>query len=118
MERHVRITSGLNALLGFWLSGAPFLFGYTGKTVEVWNEMIVGGIVMLLAAIRVFNPMRFSWMSWVNAVLGAWLAMAPFVLSFSAGGSAIILVDDMLVGGALLLLGMWSALAARRKIEP
>ncbi len=118
MERHVRVTSGLNMLLGLWLTGAPFMFNYSGKTAEVLNEMIVGGIVLLLAAIRFFNPMRFSWMSWVNAALGAWLIVAPFVLSASAGGSAIILVDDMVVGAAIVIFGVWSALAARGAIEP
>ncbi len=116
MGLQVKIASGLNVLLSAWLIGAPFMLQYQGQTAEVWNEIIVGSIVLILAAIRVFNPMRFRWMSWVNAVLGLWLAVSP--IAVGAGGNGIILVNDMLVGAGFAAFGIWSAYASRAPTAP
>jgi hypothetical protein len=114
MERQVRIASTLNFLLAFWLIGAPFAFQYQGRTASTWNEMIVGGIVLVFSGIRIFNPLRSVWMSWANALLGAWLAVSPFALSFSAAGNGYILANDMLVGAGFILFSLWSAYATRQ----
>jgi SPW repeat len=45
----------LNAVLGLWLIAAPFVLGYSGVAVALWNDIVVGIII---------------------AVLGAWAALA------------------------------------------
>ena len=43
-----RASAVMNLLLGLWLIAAPFAFGANG--VLLWNDVVVGSIVTLLAA--------------------------------------------------------------------
>lgn len=40
------------AVLGVWSIIAPFAFGYSGETVAVWNDVVVGLVVAALATYR------------------------------------------------------------------
>jgi hypothetical protein len=44
----------INVVLGIWLIIAPFLLGYTAVTAAVWNDVIVGLVVIVLAGWAVF----------------------------------------------------------------
>ncbi len=39
----------INAILGLWLIAAPFVLGYSGSAVPLWNDVGVGVIVAVLA---------------------------------------------------------------------
>lgn len=39
----------INVVLGIWLIIAPFLLGYTAVKAAVWNDVIVGIVVIVLA---------------------------------------------------------------------
>jgi hypothetical protein len=108
MNQQVKILSGINIVLGAWLIIAPFVMGYT-DTAAMWNSIIVGVIVAILAWIRAANPASAPWLSWVNAVLGVWLIIAPFILGFSGmTGSK---WTNIVVGVGIAIFGAWSALA-------
>jgi hypothetical protein len=113
MDRQVRIASGLNALLAFWLMGAPVTFNYLNRPFEAWGELIVGAIVIVFAVIRLLRPAHWIWMSWTNAALGAWLIFSPFVLVQSPAYLPLILLNDMVVGLGFVIFGAWSAIATR-----
>jgi hypothetical protein len=104
----VKIASGLNVLLGIWLFIAPFLLGYSDVAAALWNDIIVGAIVLILAGIRVWKPMHNRWLSWTNVLLGIWLAIAPFILGYTEITAA--LWNDIIVGVAIIILGAWSAI--------
>ncbi|MCA9875565.1 MAG: SPW repeat protein [Anaerolineales bacterium] len=105
-----RIVSGINIALGAWLLIAPFVWGYSGTSTALWNDWIVGAIVIILGAIRVWRPTENTWLSWVNAVLGVWLVIAPFVLNYCTITAA--LWNDIIVGVAIAVLGAWSAMSS------
>ena len=107
MGQQVKVLSGINLVLGAWLIIAPFVLGFTNM-VALWDSIIVGAIVLILAWIRVANPVSGSGVSWVNAVLGVWLIIAPFILGFS--GMAGATWDNIIVGAAVVIFGAWSAL--------
>lgn len=122
----VRWTSGINLIAGLWLISAPFVLGYTYLTSALWNDVIVGIVVAAIAAVRVAGPLRHASVSWINAALGAWLIVAPFVLTYSAQAAALAeqgdasgarsaATNDVLVGLVVLALGAWSALSGRMK---
>ncbi len=110
----VKTASGLNVLAGIWLIIAPFLLGFTNNTFAMWDGIIVGVIVLILAAIRFASPDRNGWLSWVNLILGLWLIVAPFVLGFSF--LTIALWDSVVIGIAVAILAFWSAMTFRRMI--
>lgn len=107
-----KIPSGLNILLSIWLIASPFLLGYLGMSaLAMWDAIIVGVIVLILAWIRFANPASATWLSWVNAVLGLWLIVAPFVLGTSNIAGA--MWNDIVVGIGFVVFGVWSALATQ-----
>ncbi len=46
--------SGITALLAIWLGISPWVFGYSGNVGATTSAIIVGGVVLVLAAIRFF----------------------------------------------------------------
>jgi hypothetical protein len=96
--------------LGLWLLIAPFLLGYADVATTLWNDIIVGAIVLVLAGVRVWKSADNRWLSWTNVLLGLWLIVAPFILGYTEITAA--LWNDIIVGIGIAALGTWSALAA------
>ncbi len=112
-NQQARIPSALNILFSLWLIASPWLLGYFTKSlVALWDAIIVGVIVLVLSWIRENNPATAPWMSWVNAVLGIWMIISPFILGVAAVPG--VMVDFIIVGIAFLVFGIWSALATQR----
>ena len=111
--QQARIPSALNILFSLWLIASPWLLGfYTRSLTALWDAIIVGVIVLVLSWIRENNPASSPWMSWVNAVLGIWMIISPFLLGIAAVPG--VMVNFILVGIAFLVFGIWSALATQR----
>ena len=102
--------SFLNVLAGFWLIVAPWVLGYPSSDPR-WNDVIFGGAVAALAAVRISGAYRASVLSWVNAAIGIWLIVAGFTIenSYTAGA------NDVVLGAAVCLLGLWSASASETR---
>jgi hypothetical protein len=128
MRQTVQWTSGINIIAGLWLIIAPFLLGYDAIQAALWNDVIVGIIVAAFAVARVARPLMNPGLSWINALLGLWLIVAPFVLAYGGGiegealapegaigGAQTAMWNDIIVGVIVLVLGAWSALSARRR---
>ena len=106
----VKLASGLNVLAGIWEVLAPFILGYAAYATPTTNAIIVGLIVTVLAAVRFLGAYRAAWMSWVNAILGVWLIVAPFILGYAGTPRT----NDIIVGIIIAVLGTWSALASSK----
>lgn len=110
MDSQVKVASGLNVLFGLWLIISPFVMGFSAlSTAAMWDAIIVGIIVAVLAAIRFFNTDSSSALSWINALLGIWMIISPWI--FGVAGMTGALWDFIIVGIAFLVFGVWSALA-------
>jgi hypothetical protein len=83
-------------------------------------------VVAALAVARLARPLMNPSLSWINALLGLWLILAPFVLGYGAaveaealaaagavGGAQAAMWNDIIVGVIVLVLGAWSALSIR-----
>ncbi|MBK79856.1 MAG: hypothetical protein CMQ43_02915 [Gammaproteobacteria bacterium] len=117
----VRWTSGINAVAGVWLVIAPFALGYSAVSQALWNDLLVGTAVVVLALTRVVSPRHRPALSWVNILLGIWLIVAPFILLYgatapTAAGPAsatdAATGNDVLVGIIVLVMASWSARAS------
>ncbi len=49
-QRSTMWLSWINVLIGLWLIIAPFVLGYNGLTVALWNSIVVGVIVVAFGA--------------------------------------------------------------------
>lgn len=101
----IRTASGINAILGIWLIIAAFVVADSQEAY--WNDLLVGIVVLILAATRLSKPTDGTKpASWVNAAIGVWLIAAPFVLGYVADAER---WNDIIVGILLLAFGAWSA---------
>jgi hypothetical protein len=114
----VRIASALNFLLGLWVLAAPFTLGYSvyslspiGASRAIPNDIIVGLLVAVIAAIRFLFAQRQDWLSWINMLLGAYLVFAPFIWAYGYYGYAA--GSDVFAGALIAWISIWSALATR-----
>ncbi len=48
MNQNVKVLSGINIILGAWMIIAPFVLGYSNNPVALWNNIIIGAIVVSL----------------------------------------------------------------------
>jgi SPW repeat-containing protein len=96
--------SGINIIFGIWLIIAPFVLGYTRVEVAMWNDIILGIAVAIIAFIRTMGTGQAP-ASWVNIVLGIWLIIAPFVLAY--GNNPTPRWNDIIVG-ILVVIFAWS----------
>ncbi len=71
-----------NVLFGAWLILAPFIgIGVSGDVAAI-NSYVIGVLVVLFAFAAISHT--DLWKEYSNLVLGLWLIIAPFVLSFTA----------------------------------
>ncbi len=113
MNQQVRTASGLNILFGLWLIISPFVLSFAGST-GMWDAVIVGVIGVVLAWIRYASPDRAPILSWINALLGIWLIISPFL--FGMAGVTALLWDYIIVGIAFVVFGAWSALSTPKAV--
>jgi hypothetical protein len=108
-----RPASTLNVLAGIWLILSAWILGFNGVPAAVWDAVLVGIVVLVLAACRL-GTAGTNGLSWLNLILGIWLIISPFVLGFSgaAMGNAVIL--GILVG----LFSLWAGLATQSTTAP
>ena len=102
----VRFASGLNFLAGVYVAIA----GWIGATNpgNMWNSIIFGIVVAILAASR-FSGSAGPWASWVDALIGVWLIVSPWVYGYSGSRWE---WNSIVIGIIMAVLGTWSALAS------
>lgn len=105
-----------NIVLGLWLLCSPLVLGFEDQLAALVNTVGVGVLLMATALGAVFVPRM--WEDWVEAGLGAWLAISPWVFDF---GSQTAGANAVLAGIAAIILAFWAIsdedLAHRTRIE-
>ena len=102
------------AAVGVWEILAPLILGYSDLAVAVWNTVIVGIAVVVLAVWSALsdNPSTVRALDWINAILGGWLIIAPFILGYSTFTVAA-LWNPIIAGIIIAVLEVWAGLSVR-----
>jgi hypothetical protein len=74
------------------------------------DDVVVGIIVAVLAAIRAFGDQRAAWLSWINLLLGIWLVISAFIWSSTAAPAPF--WNNVIMGVIVFVLGALSAMAS------
>jgi SPW repeat len=75
----VRIASGTNVLLGLSLGASPWLMSYaTQETDLTRNNVVIGGLVAICAALRTTWPGSKAAFSGANIAFGIWTLMSAW----------------------------------------
>jgi hypothetical protein len=105
----VRWGSGLNALAGAWLFASAWVLDYADDGAALANALIVGAIIVVLAAIRFAGAYENLLPSWLNIVAGGWTFFSPWLLGFADRSDAV--WNNVLVGTVVVMLALVSASA-------
>jgi len=110
----VKTLSWLVVLLGIWEVLAPFILGYSSKAGALWDAIILGIALIILAGWAALSNQvsTVKLLDWINVVLGVWLIIAPFIVRYTNIGAA--LWNDIIVGILVVVLAGWAALLAPR----
>jgi hypothetical protein len=103
----VVLFSGLNALAGVWLIIAPWVLGYEAGDPK-WNDVVFGGVIVILALFRAGGAFRDWGLSLFNALVGVWL----FVAAFTIDASGVASWNDVILGVIVFVFGIASATAS------
>jgi hypothetical protein len=110
--RHVRLAGLANLVLGAfllrWSAAFPILLqdGPLQRSLE-----IVGGVVVVCSAVRIFFPHRYAVLSAANFVCGIWLLLSPIVLGSAMSGQMVL--ESVAAGIALMAFAWWSIAESR-----
>jgi uncharacterized membrane protein HdeD (DUF308 family) len=107
-----KVASTINIIAGIWLIISPFVLRYWHMTAATWDNIIVGIVVLVLAAIRVAQPARNLALSWINLILGIWLFISPWVLRYSTDRTP--MSNDVVLGIIVFVCAIWSLAASPR----
>jgi hypothetical protein len=111
MMRTAKTLSWLVALVGIWVIISPFALGTTNTMKVLWNEVAVGGALLILGASAGLSTSRgiITSINWLNAALGIWLIISPYVLAYSSVSTTTF--NDIYSGAVALVLAGWAALS-------
>ncbi len=107
-REQVMTASGLDVLAGIWILISPFVLRFMPHQATT-NNVILGIVIGILAAIRFSGAYGQSWLSWINVILGIWVLITPWVLRFSHFRTAT--TNNVIMGIIVIILAGWSALA-------
>jgi hypothetical protein len=101
--------SWVNFGLGVWVFFAPITFGYTSLKTALYDDVIFGIVISSFALWRALGAETNSAarLSWVVAAAGFWVMLAPFELGYGTTRAPV--DNDVIVGLAVLILGVWRA---------
>lgn len=104
--------SGIASLVGLWILISPFV--YEATEAGLWNNVIVGAAILLIAGYNYYRTVNgyatsVGAMSLV-ALLGLWTVIAPFVLEI---GVEALLWSNVVAGVLGLIFAGYVAYAGR-----
>src|SRR5690348_12109335 len=101
----LKVASGLNFIAGIYLLISAWIGAANGGSRA--NGIVFGSIVAILAAMR-FSESTGKWASVINALIGIWLIISPWVYGSAGEGY---MWNSIVVGIIVLILGAWGASA-------
>ncbi len=109
-----------NLILAIWLFFSPWILQFGGNASTqppvagahainavsnaAWNAWILG-VLVFIVALSGIGRMEL-WQERINAVLGAWIFIAPWVLGFSGGRFPGANWDHWIVGALIFLIAL------------
>lgn len=93
----------VNALLGAWLVGAPWVLGFQSALVASAVTVAIGALLVASSVEAMQVPQ--AWEEWLDVMLGIGLMLAPLLFGFN--GVAPALQNALVTGGLVTVLALW-----------
>lgn len=100
-------------ILGLWLIASPWMLGFAGMQLAMWNAVLFGALITIMALMALVD--FHEWEEWTDLVIGAWLIVSPWILGFAmiyaadgAEGQNAATWNVILVGALTIAMATWS----------
>ena len=90
-------------LIGVLIGISPWLADQQTDPVVMWNAVLVGALVLVLAQLEYVSLQR--WEEIGEIVLGLWLVASPFIFGYAEGGQ--LRYWHFILGAIIALLTTW-----------
>jgi hypothetical protein len=130
---HMQWTGLAILAVGVWLIIAPFALGYSALDAAVVNDGAFGVLIAGFAAYSMVAPWRLAEaFTWLATAAGVWVGFAPFLLGYGAWQGADLgrsaapylagypdraIVNDLVAGFSVVVLGLMQALTFRTRLR-
>jgi hypothetical protein len=103
-------------LLGLWICGSPWIWGYDDVDGAVATDVVTGAAIAVVALAGVLFPALLS----LNVLAGLWLTTAPWLVGFGTDSGPVGLSDAVagILTCGLALQGMTIATRRLRAAQP
>jgi len=95
-------TGSINLAVGLWLFLSAWMVP-AAMTASRANDLIFGVAIFALSVIRVSVRHRSGLASWLSALAGLWLIVAPFALRYELTGQKL---NSVIVGAVVAILAI------------
>jgi len=99
-----RTATIINILLGIWVLISPWVLAFSFPA-QLWNDVAVGGLIIILSGIQLAAPWRNQGIAWINFLLGLWLIISGFVLGPPAQPTYF--WNQVIVGIVVAIVSIW-----------
>jgi SPW repeat-containing protein len=107
--------SWVTCMLGVWLIAAPFTLAYMTESSALYEDVILGFLIASFAFTRAVSTETPSmvYVGLAVAVAGLWVLLAPYFFGYIGVDAAF--NNDMVVGSAVCILGIWQAVSSSER---
>lgn len=111
--RDVALVDGPVFLVGLYCAISPWVLHFTAsQPTLVQHNLIMGIAIAILGLAFTAMPDRMYGLSWAICAMGIWMIISPWVVGRSADMGVIL--NNVIIGGLTLLLGLACAGAAAK----
>ncbi|MFE7346574.1 SPW repeat protein [Streptomyces griseus] len=111
--RDVALVDAPVFLVGLYCAVSPWVLHFTAsQPALVTHNLVMGIAIAVLALGFTMMPERMSGLSWALCAIGAWIIVSTWVVGSSPDAGVVI--NNIIVGGLAVLLGMVCAGAAAK----
>ena len=107
----IKTAATINLLAGIWLFVSPWVY-LAYRNSDSWNNWIVGAVIVILALIRLGNPLEARGVSVVNMLLGIWTFASPWIYGYT--GYTGRFINSLCVGVVVFAFGVVGSSLGRR----
>jgi len=93
----------VNVVIGAWFVLSPWALGFAEHWAATASSVVVGIALAAAALGAIFVPR--AWEEWLEAALGLWMVVSPWVLGFAAMQTA--MLNAVIGGVVVLVLALW-----------
>lgn len=104
--KKISLQDWMNIVLGTWLFASPWIMNYADALPKAaWSAWIAGAAIVVFAAVAGWIPKATREVA--NILLGAWVAVSPWVLKWTTNQD--VMVNAVVVGVLVMSLAIWAA---------